>query len=165
MNPSKPTVEQARAYIYSIDFSMIVHKMVKYDKWLREDADKTCQLYRNFLFLKKKYQDTQIKVPPSLDIDEFWHYHILDTEKYHRDCQAIFGYYLHHHPTYPGPEGVVKLERLAVAFEQLQQIHQREFGESICATRTKRSPFINNILISKLGKIIYDKLSRNREAE
>lgn len=30
--------------------------------------------------------------------DDLWHAHILDTRRYHDDCQAIFGRYLHHMP-------------------------------------------------------------------
>lgn len=140
------SLEKAKLYIYSIDFSLIIDKMVKYDTWLPEDVEKTCQLYRNFLWLKKKYESTDIKIPPSKDVDDFWHYHILDTEKYRMDCQNIFGYYLHHHPTYPGPEGDAKLKRLGVAFEKLQQIHLQEFGEMICATRASRSKWVNDVL-------------------
>lgn len=140
------SLESAKKYIYAIDFSMIIDKMVKYDYWLREDAEKTCEMYRNFLYLKKKYEFTNTKIPPAKDIDDFWHNHVLDTEKYHQDCEAIFGYYLHHHPTYPGPAGIAKLKLLANAFTELQKIHQAEFGTEIIATRSGRPKFINYIL-------------------
>lgn len=140
------SIKEAKNYIQSIDFSMIIDKMVGYDSWLREDAEETCRLYRNFLFLKKKYGEKGIKVPPSKDIDEFWHYHILDTNKYQIDCENIFGYYLHHHPTYYGAEGDAKLERLKLSLIELQKIHFKEFGEFIKSTREKRYKFINFIL-------------------
>src|SRR5687767_9924066 len=97
------SLEQAKAYIYAIDFKHIINKMVKYDDWLRRDAENTCELYRNFLYLNKKYGKER-QLPPSEDVDQFWHNHILDTEKYRADCDAIFGHYLHHYP-YLGIDG------------------------------------------------------------
>jgi hypothetical protein len=143
------SIKEAKKYISLIDFSTIIDKMVKYDTWLREDAEKSCQLYRNFLYLKRKYSEKGVKVPPSKDIDEFWHYHILDTNKYIEDCNIIYGYYLHHHPTYYGKEGLAKLERLKASFEELQKVHYREFGYFIQATRENRNKLINYFLHRK----------------
>ena len=39
---------------------------------------------------------------PSKDGDEIWHHHILDSNAYFRDCQSLFGYYLHHNPALGG---------------------------------------------------------------
>ena len=33
-----------------------------------------------------------------MDVDEFWHQHILDTRKYRDDCENIFGHYMDHTP-------------------------------------------------------------------
>lgn len=30
--------------------------------------------------------------------DVVWHTHILFTEKYHQDCETLFGEYIHHRP-------------------------------------------------------------------
>ena len=52
--------------------------------------------YREFLLLAKMYP---AETPsPSADVDAFWHFHILDTVKYARDCDKAFGYFLHHKP-------------------------------------------------------------------
>lgn len=52
--------------------------------------------YREFLLYAKQYP---AETPsPTADVDAFWHYHILDTVKYARDCQRAFGYFLHHKP-------------------------------------------------------------------
>lgn len=53
--------------------------------------------YRRFLCLMKLFPRAQ--VAPVLEVDVFWHYHILDTEKYAADCEQIFGYFLHHVPS------------------------------------------------------------------
>ena len=90
-------LEQAEAYINAIDFSAIIEKMVHQQGWRKKDVWHICRVYRRFLFLKKKYGH-QYKLPPSEEIDVFWHHHILDAEKYQKDCQAIFGTYLEHYP-------------------------------------------------------------------
>lgn len=137
-----PSIEEAKKHIKSIDFSMIIEKMIKLDGWLKKDAEETCQLYRNFLFLKRKYGSDGINIPPSKDVDEFWHYHILDTEKYHVDCMAIFGRYLPHYP-YFGIDKHSTFADLDAAFEKVQNLHFKEFGYYIFTTRQGRNIFIN----------------------
>ena len=139
----EPSLEEAKRYLDLIDFSMIINKMVVFDDWLRADAEVTSQFYKNFLFLKKKYA-REYEMPPSLDIDEFWHYHILDTEKYQTDCEAIFGYYLHHYP-YFGIDAASTREDLNNAFQIVQDLHVKEFGSLIYPTRTSRSKWVNKI--------------------
>jgi len=52
--------------------------------------------YREFLLVAKTFP---AETPsPSADVDAFWHFHILDTVKYARDCAMAFGYFLHHKP-------------------------------------------------------------------
>lgn len=111
------------------DFSMIINKMVKHLGWKQKEAEAACSLYRNFLFLHKKYGHEH-SLPPSEEIDEFWHNHILDTKKYRQDCQVIFGRYLDHYP-YFGIDGKTNLTDLNHAFETTQQFHQQEFGYRI----------------------------------
>lgn len=60
--------------------------------------------YKRFLHLSKEFPGELIS--PSQDVDTFWHYHILNTMKYAADCEAAFGYFLHHAPSagLPGEE-------------------------------------------------------------
>ncbi|OGT34009.1 MAG: hypothetical protein A3C44_07735 [Gammaproteobacteria bacterium RIFCSPHIGHO2_02_FULL_39_13] len=132
-----PTVEAAKAYIDAIDFSMVVDKIVKTKKWKKADVLKICELYRHFLFLKKKYQQDCLQLPPSEEIDEFWHNHILDTKKYHQDCENIFGTYFHHYP-YFGIDGKTTMHDLNNAFEKTQELHKKEFGDYIYNVRNVR---------------------------
>ena len=41
-------LQVAKDYIYSIDLSGIVEKLVYREGWLQSDAVATCKLYRNF---------------------------------------------------------------------------------------------------------------------
>ncbi|WP_292040409.1 glycine-rich domain-containing protein [Massilia sp. UBA6681] len=90
---------------------------------LRADAVET--EYRRFLFLMKKYPDAEAS--PTVDVDIFWHYHILDTMKYARDCEALFGYFLHHYP-YVGIGADEHDGDQAAAGDRMRAIYETEFG-------------------------------------
>ena len=90
---------------------------------LRADAVET--EYRRFLFLMKKYPD--VEASPTVDVDTFWHYHILDTMKYARDCAAVFGYFLHHYPYVGIGEESDDGERVSGG-ERMRAIYEAEFG-------------------------------------
>jgi len=59
-------------------------------------------------------------IAPSVETDRFWHHHILDTEKCMRDCQMLFGFYLHHFP-YSGVFGGDDAEAQRLRFAASQQ--------------------------------------------
>jgi hypothetical protein len=80
--------------------------------------------YRRFLFLMKKYPDAGAS--PTVDVDTFWHYHILDTMKYARDCEAVFGFFLHHYP-YVGIAAGTEGEHVQ-AGERMRALYEAEFG-------------------------------------
>lgn len=126
-------LERAGKYIYSIDFSMIINKLVMRHKWLHVEATETCHQYRNYLWLLKKY-GTDKALPPSEDIDEFWHQHILDTRRYQADCRVIFGKYLEHYPYY-GVDGNTSAADLVASFDKMQELYQQEFGVPLESTR------------------------------
>jgi hypothetical protein len=142
------SVEEAKKYIYSIDFSMVIDKMVEHNGWFRDDALETCEFYRNYLFLIKKYDN--MSLPPSEDIDEMWHNHILDTNKYIEDCKNIFGTYLHHYP-YFGIDKKTNLNDLDNAFKNTQDLHYQEFKKYITPTRS-RFPKMIYYIARKLSK-------------
>ena len=52
--------------------------------------------YREFLLFAKMHPSATPS--PTADVDAFWHFHILDTVKYARDCVSAFGYFVHHKP-------------------------------------------------------------------
>lgn len=65
--------------------------------WEVKKIDEVETHYRQFLFLTQ-VAESSCSLVPSLEIDQFWHTHILDTSKYMEDCQNAFGCYLHHFP-------------------------------------------------------------------
>lgn len=138
-------LDSSKAYIFSIDFSKIIDKMVSHQRWRRHEAEKACELYRNFLYLNLKYPEFA-PLPPSEDVDEFWHNHILDTQKYMVDCQAIFGRYFHHYP-YLGIDGQSTIADTERHFQKMQELHFKEFGEYVNAVR-------RNFLVSWILKLV-----------
>ncbi|NJN86389.1 MAG: hypothetical protein HC881_08865 [Leptolyngbyaceae cyanobacterium SL_7_1] len=65
-------------------------------------------------------------VPPD-DIDQVWHYHILDTQKYATDCQHLFGYFIHHFP-YLGTRGEYDRQDWYCAYTLTQLLFRQQFG-------------------------------------
>ncbi len=124
-------MEKAKKYIDRMDLEPIIRKLTDpsyyLDRWNRKDVQTGVKLYRNFLYLKKKYGKRH-PIVPSEEIDEIWHAHILDTRKYIKDCQAIFGEYLHHYP-YFGIGSKADKQALEAAFNQTQELYFQEFGE------------------------------------
>jgi len=141
-------IDEVKKSINELDFSMIIKKLISEQGWTENEALSCEQLYRNFLFLKKKYGH-KYKLPPTRDIDEFWHNHILDTKKYIQDCNSIFGKYLHHYP-YAGLDGVTTYSDLKNYLEKLQELHKLEFGYYIYKVRFT----FFEIIIEFLSKII-----------
>jgi hypothetical protein len=125
-------LEEARRYIDAIDFGMVKQKSPDVEHgglgWSPGKFDYHERQYKNWLFLRRKYE--QEVLPPPADIDDFWHAHILDTYAYHRDCAAMFGYYLHHFP-YFGMRGEDDRAALLEASEHTNDRYLEEFGEEI----------------------------------
>lgn len=92
--------------------------------------------YRRFLHLMKKYPHEQ--TAPLVDVDTFWHYHILDTMKYHADCDAVFGHYLHHFP-YIGLRGEDDEAAHLRVGQRMKQLYEDTFGEDYVRTAVAQS--------------------------
>ncbi|WP_230086411.1 glycine-rich domain-containing protein [Halomonas sp. 328] len=130
---NEPTLEEAVKHIDDMDFSLIKGKLKKEDPsvsrvWGEDELDVAVQYYKNFLYLNKKYIDEVPVIVPSIEVDEIWHHHILDTRSYIKDCASIFGYYFHHYP-YFGMRSEVDYKNLGEAYEVTQMLHELEFGE------------------------------------
>lgn len=134
MNLSRQKIDLAdiKRQIDELDLTPIANNMVVKQGWLRSEVDDACRLYRNFLYLQCKYPEETIV--PSEDVDEVWHNHILDTNKYQKDCQNLFGEFLHHYP-YFGIDGKSTLIDLSNAFDTTQKLHFAEFGSFIEGVR------------------------------
>jgi Glycine-rich domain-containing protein-like len=126
-------LEEVRAYIDAADFERIRESLgretlpnvipitPKYAQFCERQ-------YRRWLFLRRKFEGELM--PPSADIDVFWHAHILDTYQYRNDCDRIFGYYLQHNP-YFGANGPRDEENWLAAAGNLLRRYQETFGRPL----------------------------------
>ncbi|SFU69402.1 glycine-rich domain-containing protein [Pseudoduganella namucuonensis] len=95
--------------------------------WSLQKANAVEFEYRRFLYLMKTFPQEQ--TAPLQDVDTFWHYHILDTMKYATDCDAVFGYFLHHFP-YIGLRGEDDEAVHHQVGERMKELYEATFGES-----------------------------------
>jgi hypothetical protein len=84
------------AYIKNLDLAYLEKRLIDKQAWSSKDTKDAIRRYKNFLLLVLRYPN--LVLAPASDIDEVWHNHILFTREYTRDCQIIFGDYLHHAP-------------------------------------------------------------------
>lgn len=101
--------------------------------WSRAKADAMDTEYRRFLYLMHAFPDEE--TAPTVDVDTFWHYHILDTMKYAADCEAVFGHFLHHYP-YLGMEGEHDAGAEQLGAERMRALYEATFGEAYIRAET-----------------------------
>ncbi|MEM7618019.1 MAG: hypothetical protein AAF244_01415 [Pseudomonadota bacterium] len=114
--------------IDKLDLEPIKFKLMKEEGWSLEQVDEIEPLYKGYLFL-------HIALPhlvhvPTEAIDEMWHTHILDTQKYMKDCLECFGYYLHHYP-YLGINGEEDYQDLQDKFAVTEKLYKDVLGLNI----------------------------------
>lgn len=126
------------ADIEALDLSMIKLKLQDAEEgpgWDSETCDAVELEYKRFLALKRAYPECEIV--PNRAVDAFWHQHILDTEKYAADCDALFGAFLHHFP-YFGMRGEQDYADLCQAFSDTQHLYERHFGAMVDPGRSTK---------------------------
>ncbi|MGK5025424.1 glycine-rich domain-containing protein [Janthinobacterium sp. RB2R34] len=104
--------------------------------WSLEKANAVEFEYRRFLILMKQFPEEE--TAPLMDVDTFWHYHILDTLKYAADCEQVFGYFLHHFP-YIGLRGEDDEAAHQRVGERMKQLYEQTFGEAYVRAETAYS--------------------------
>lgn len=115
--------------INELDLEPIMVKIMDKEEGLGWSLDFTKRIaseYKRYLILCLENPD--FPVVPSTLVDDFWHHHILDTQKYYEDCQNIFGYFLHHFP-YFGMRSEQDEENLKKAWEESCALYEKRFGE------------------------------------
>lgn len=139
-------LNQDQEFIEALDLQSVMNQLVVIEKWSEDEAKAAIQQYRRWLFLRKKYSD-QI-LPPSQDIDQVWHAHILQTREYRQFCQQVFidtpEQFLDHNPA-----DEHNADQFCRLFQQTQNLYQQEFGEYIYQIRGRS--FIRKIL-EKIGE-------------
>lgn len=123
------TLAQTIAAIEALDLTLIKFKACRKEDgygWPAAYADRMEVAYKRYLMLHARHPE--LTLAPEQDVDRFWHMHILDTRKYAADCEATFGYFLHHFP-YLGLRGEEDAKALQAAYQEMQRLCVEEFGE------------------------------------
>jgi hypothetical protein len=123
--------KEKEAAINSIDLSMISMKLMnEHDGvgWNEHQCAEVEKEYKRYLILNMLYPDENIV--PNMAIDTMWHYHILDTQAYQRDCQTVFGYFLHHYP-YFGMQGEADEKQFVSSFDRTKMLYEKTFGATM----------------------------------
>ena len=118
------------ALIAALDLNPIKTKLMHKESgegWSLAHANAIETEYRRFLYLMKAFP--HVETAPLVDVDTFWHYHILDTMKYARDCEQAFGYFVHHYP-YLGLAGENGMEMQQQAGQRMRELYESTFGVS-----------------------------------
>jgi hypothetical protein len=105
--------------------------------WSLEKANAVEKEYRRFLCLMKMYPDED--TAPLVDVDTFWHYHILDTMKYAADCEQAFGCFLHHYP-YVGMRGEDDEQFRLDSGKRMGELYEATFGETYPGAEAEAAP-------------------------
>jgi hypothetical protein len=117
--------------IESLDLDCIKVRLMRPDRsegWSRERVDLVEKHYKRFLYMCVTDPDS-----PTIhtdDIDDFWHAHILDTEKYALDCEKTLGRFVHHFP-YFGMRNEQDQKVLQTSFSDTRRKYDELFGESL----------------------------------
>lgn len=118
-----------RLVMTKLDLEPIIFKAMDPEEgygWGLEQAFQISEEYRKFLYLCITERDTG--VVPSKQVNQFWHLHILDTQKYAEDCEKFVGYFLHHFP-YFGMRGEQDAKNLIRCWEETKALYVRVFGQ------------------------------------
>lgn len=113
---------KAEYKIVCLDFTKIKVKLMKKLGWNTDYANQAEVWYKRFLILMVRHPGQSVVPTPA--IDEMWHAHILDTQRYAKDCKEIFGKFIHHCPSYGDGD---ELEKTA---DITTELFQKAFGES-----------------------------------
>ena len=116
------------AVIGSVDLSAVKRKVVAEKGWDDEIAAYAELRYRRFLCMHL-LNPLLVLVPPP-DIDAIWHQHILFTWEYARDCEKLFGMFLHHSPA---TGDVRDAEAMQQGFVATAKFYAEIFGENYIA--------------------------------
>lgn len=122
--------EKSIQAIQNLEFANIRGRLQAEKHWSKKKVDAAEMWYKRFLMLALKYPD--MVLVPAEEVDEFFHAHVLDTQRYRKETKQIFGRFLDHTPTY----GLVDLQ---ASFDATNELYRKEFGED-CLLVFKRRP-------------------------
>lgn len=109
LEPNDPTLSQEEyrerglENLRAIDLSPITERVR--EKGIVENPDEMEKKFKRFALQSLEMDganenETTKKVAPGQELDEYWHEFILDTKRYTKFCEYVFGKYWHHDPDF-----------------------------------------------------------------
>ena len=137
--PSVPAMDNnLRNRVVSLDLGPVGTQLVEYVGWTAERAAAAERRYRRFLYLKAVLPDGMAS--PTEEIDQFWHQHIINTQRYGPDCQRVAGRFLHH--TFLSPNDPVQAREIQTVWLATwicyEMLFEEPYEESIGAALLNR---------------------------
>ncbi len=120
--------------IEALDFSAIRRKLThptRGEGWSNAKAEAVEIDYKRFLCVHLSFPGEP--AVPTVEVDTFWHHHILDTMQYAADCERAFGHFLHHCPSLDLPDSD-QSGREREAVRRTRELYAACFGEAGAAT-------------------------------
>ncbi len=104
--------------LQAIDWGPIAFQLTDSSVGLGWSCDRAANALAGYLqFLRAIALFPQSPLVPSQDVDQVWHCHLLDTQKYAADCQFLFGRFINHNP-YAGVGTAAAARALRAAWQQ-----------------------------------------------
>lgn len=111
--------------IAALNLEAIMVKIKLEKKWEIPQILTNYLFYKQFLYLSK--YNTEVSIVPTKEVDEFWHFHIQDTQKYAEDCQYFLGRMFHHFP-YFGIRSQEDAQNALIAKQNTNALLAKTFG-------------------------------------
>lgn len=173
MSHSNPVLSETfQEFLYkarSLDLGPIAYQLMQSKtgpQWTEQRTRRAIVHYLAFLYLVQSYPNHPLT--PTWEVDQVWHYHILDTHKYAEDCQQLFGHFIHHFPYFGARSDIDRQHwhRAYALTRQLLRQHCRldlaagtvaadceplvAFQEMGCASTAQQRPTVNITLVEDL---------------
>ena len=138
--PVPPMDRDVWSRVASMDLSPVVLQLVNYQGWTEDRARAAEHRYRRFFYLKATMPEG--KASPTPEVDEFWHQHIINTERYGPDCQRVAGRFFHH--TFLSPDDPADARELSdvwlSTWVRYEALFEEPYEETVGAALLERWP-------------------------
>jgi len=104
------------------DYAFLRDRVAEEYGWDRDRAEGAIVEYLRFLQLLSEAPRRELIA--SSDVDLVWHEHIMDSENYAVDCNALFGRFLHHRRARTPAE----LAQIPESYSQTKRVYAERFG-------------------------------------
>ena len=125
-------IEKGLAALAAEDFSKVIRitrlklKQLGKPVLLSDDeADTALRQYYALLILECPRQHFAI----SSIVDDYWHFHVLDTREYRNFCRRVYGFFADHVPL--DPESEIDFREVRAVYIDTRELLVKHFGDEV----------------------------------